>query len=202
MNFFQNTCKPNGFGGKVMVTMMNSVHSKLADWGFSHLSVKTDWNILDIGCGGGANVAKWLKECEKGYVTGFDYSEISIAKTKKLNKVAVEQSRCMVIKGNVLDMPFENEKYDCISAFETVYFWPGLKDSFGEVFRVLKKDGLFMICNEVDGKNQADEKWTKCIEGMIIYNASQLKNILEKVGFSKIYIDENNKHWLCIVARK
>ena len=34
MGFFENTRKPQGFGGKLMVKMMNSGHSKLAQWRF------------------------------------------------------------------------------------------------------------------------------------------------------------------------
>ena len=33
MSFFENTKKPEGLGGKIMVAMMNSGHGKLADWG-------------------------------------------------------------------------------------------------------------------------------------------------------------------------
>ena len=33
MSFFENTRKPTGFGGKVMVNMMNLFHAPLADWG-------------------------------------------------------------------------------------------------------------------------------------------------------------------------
>lgn len=34
MGFFENTRMPKGFGGKIMVRMMNRGHSKLAHWGF------------------------------------------------------------------------------------------------------------------------------------------------------------------------
>lgn len=40
MSFFQNTCKPSGLGGRLMVKMMNSGHAKLADWGFSQIQAK------------------------------------------------------------------------------------------------------------------------------------------------------------------
>ena len=83
MSFFQNTCKPSGLGGRLMVKMMNSGHAKLADWGFSQIQAKADARVLDAGCGGGANVAVWLKQCPKGRVTGMDYSEISVAETRK-----------------------------------------------------------------------------------------------------------------------
>ena len=81
MSFFQNTCKPSGLGGRLMVKMMNSGHAKLADWGFSQIQAKADARVLDAGCGGGANVAVWLKQCPKGRVTGMDYSEISVAES-------------------------------------------------------------------------------------------------------------------------
>ena len=42
MGFFENTRRPEGLGGKIMVKMMNSGHSKLAHWGFSRISVKED----------------------------------------------------------------------------------------------------------------------------------------------------------------
>ena len=90
MSFFQNTCKPSGLGGRLMVKMMNSGHAKLADWGFSQIQAKADARVLDAGCGGGANVAVWLKQCPKGRVTGMDYSEISVAETRKINDAAIK----------------------------------------------------------------------------------------------------------------
>ena len=37
--------------------------------------------VVDIGCGGGANIAKWLDKCVNGHVTGLDYSEVSVAES-------------------------------------------------------------------------------------------------------------------------
>ncbi|CCZ25678.1 putative uncharacterized protein [[Ruminococcus] torques CAG:61] len=39
MSFFQNTCKPKGIGGKIMVHMMNTGHSSMAEWGFTHMEI-------------------------------------------------------------------------------------------------------------------------------------------------------------------
>ena len=41
--------------------------------------------------------------------------------------------------------------FDLATAFETAYFWPGLEKCFGEVCRVLRPGGVFMICIESDG---------------------------------------------------
>ncbi len=56
MSFFDNTRKPAGFGGKIMVSMMNLGHHALAEWGLQFLNLAGDAKILDCGCGGGANI--------------------------------------------------------------------------------------------------------------------------------------------------
>ena len=172
MNFFENTRKPQGFGGKLMAKMMNSGHAKVSQWGFSNISAKPDAKVLDVGCGGGANIATWLDKCRNGHVTGLDYSEVSVAESQELNAAAIKQGKCRVLQGDVSSIPFSDEVFDYVSAFETVYFWPGLKKCFSEVNRVLKSGGTFLICNESDGTNASDEKWTKIIGGMKIYNLS------------------------------
>lgn len=203
MNFFENTRKPQGFDGKLMAKMMNSGHAKVSQWGFSNISAKPDAKVLDVGCGGGANIATWLDKCRNGHVTGLDYSEVSVAESQELNAAAIKQGKCRVLQGDVSAIPFSDEVFDYVSAFETVYFWPGLKKCFSEVNRVLKSGGTFLICNESDGTNASDEKWTKIIGGMKIYNRDQLVAALKEAGFTEIktYINAK-KHWMCIAATK
>ena len=55
MSFFENTRKPVGLGGKIMVAMMNLGHSPVARWGLQFLNAAPDAKVLDCGCGGGAN---------------------------------------------------------------------------------------------------------------------------------------------------
>ena len=203
MSFFENTRKPQGFGGKIMVKMMNSGHSKLAKWGFTKIYAKSNAKVLDIGCGGGANIANWLAKCTNGHASGIDYSKVSVVESEKLNAIAIKQGKCDIVYGDVSSMPFDDEAFDCVSAFETVYFWKDLEKCFAEVHRVMKNGGTFLICNESDGTNSKDEKWAKKIGGMKIYNEMQLRTMLEKVGFCDIksFVDAK-KHWLCIVANK
>ena len=59
-----------------------------------------------------------------------------------------------------------------------------------------------MICNESNGENPKEEKWTKMIQGMKIYNSEQVKNSLEGAGFTDIKTHKNKKGWLCVVCKK
>ena len=74
MSFFENTRKPVGLGGKIMVAMMNLGHSPVARWGLRFLKLTPDAKVLDCGCGGGANIKRLLKKCPEGIVKGVDYS--------------------------------------------------------------------------------------------------------------------------------
>ena len=202
MSFFENTKKPEGLGGKIMVAMMNSGHSKLADWGMSFLGLSTDAAVLDCGCGGGANLCKLLKRCPNGTVTGIDYSSVSVEKSKKLNAKTISEGRCCVLETSVAVLPFEDNKFDVVTAFETVYFWSGLVDCFREVYRVTKTGGIFLICNEATGDTDKNDKWTQLIDGMTIYRDAQLKTALREAGFTNIQIHKNKKDWLCVTGQK
>ena len=202
MSFFENMKKPEGLGGKIMVAMMNSGHGKLADWGMSFLSLSTDAAVLDCGCGGGANLRKLLKLCANGTVTGIDYSSVSVEKSKRLNAKTISEGRCCVLEASVAALPFEDNKFDVVTAFETVYFWPGLVDCFREVYRVTKTGGIFLICNEATGDTDKNDKWTQLIDGMTIYRDAQLKTALREAGFTNIQIHQNKKDWLCVTGQK
>ena len=201
MSFFENTRKPEGFGGKIMVAMMNVGHSAVARWGLQFLELAPDAMVLDCGCGGGANMKRLLKKCPQGIVKGIDYSPVSVEKSKKVNEAAVTKRRCDVLCASVAELPFEPEQFDAVTAFETVYFWPDLPQCFREVYRVLKPGGTFLICNESNGDSDKDEKWTEIIGGMTIYKDAELKAYLEQAGFHEVQIHKK-KSWLCITARK
>ena len=201
MPFFDNTRKPTGFGGKVMVAAMNLGHRALADWGLS-FGPAAFQKALDCGCGGGANLKKLLKCCPGCHVTGADYSAVSVEKSQAVNRGAIEAGRCRVLRASVAALPFEDAQFDLVTAFETVYFWPGLQPCFDEVYRVLKPGGTFFICNECGGDNAKDDKWTERIDGMTIYTDVQLRAALEQCGFSDIRMHKSPRGWLCASARK
>ena len=100
-----------------MTKMMNSGHAKLSQWGFSNISAKPDAKVLDVGCGGGANIATWRDKGRNGHVTGLDYSEVSVAESQELNAAAIKQGKCMVLQGDVSAIPFSDEVFDYVSAF-------------------------------------------------------------------------------------
>ena len=59
MSFFENTRKPVGLGGKIMVAMMNFGHSAMAEWGLRFLQPAPDAMVLEM-CIRDSNVSELL----------------------------------------------------------------------------------------------------------------------------------------------
>ena len=69
-----------------------------------------------------------------------------------------------------------------------------------EVRRVLRRAGVFMICNECGGDG-CGENWEKVVSGMTVYSGEQLRDMLERAGFSGIRLHTNSRGWLCATAK-
>ncbi len=202
-DFFSQTKKPEGFLGKMMLGTMNSGHAKLADWGFTHLPEMLPENAVDLGCGGGRNAGELLKMYPKAHVTAVDYSELSVEKAKDYNNAMISAGRCDVLQGDVSDLKLPKETFDLATAFETVYFWPGLEKCFAQVAKMLKPGGYFMICNESDGTDATGLKFEKIIDGMKNHTVEEIEAALRAVGFSEVRSDHHpSKPWITVLAKK
>ena len=202
-NFMNQTRKPEGRLGKLMLSSMNNGHAKLADWGFAHLPEISPEKAVDLGCGAGRNAGELLKRYPQAHVTAVDYSALSVEKTKEYNKRMIEAGRCHVLQGDVAELKLPDEAFNLATAFETVYFWPGLEKCFAQVARVLKPGGWFLICNESDGRDAAGTRFEGIIEGMRCYTPEQIGAALKAAGFSEVVSSHHpSKPWITILARK
>ena len=207
-----NARKPEGELGDKLLDRMNESHESLAQWGVSHLDIAADDIILDIGCGGGVNVERFL-EMTENKVYGLDYSQIAVDKSKKLNQNAIDEGRCEIIQGSVSQLPFGDNSFDIATGFETVYFWPDFVNDCKEVRRVLKEDGILFICNEAI-PNEEDERQKELIDllDMKIFSEDEFERYLREAGFSDIICfshegpDSLDRElvtgWICVIARK
>ena len=202
-DYVSQTRKPEGILGKIMLKGMNSGHAKMADWGLDHLQNIAPDSIVDLGCGGGRNAGALLLKYPKAHVTAVDYSALSVEQAKAYNQEMIKAGRCTVQQGDVSALTLPEESYDLATAFETIYFWPGLTQCFSQVAKVLKPGGYFMICNESDGTDAASLKFEKIIDGMKNYTEEDITAALKEAGFSKVKADHHkNKPWLTVLARK
>ena len=181
---FTNCACPKGFLGRCMLRFMNFGHAPLTNWGLDHVDFSDGMVMLDIGCGGGATLKRLLKRSPEGMVYGIDISEESVVKAKNVNKQLLNK-QVFVRQGSADSLPWKDQKFDVVTAVETVYFWPNLPQCFQEVKRVLKPGGQFAIMLEVI---EGDSIWTNVVEGMTVYSPEMLKDMLEQAGFGDVKV--------------
>ena len=201
--FLNQTRKPEGTLGKLMLSGMSFGHASVANWAMSLLTISEPQEIVDFGCGNGRDVRELAKKYPTSHVTGIDYSPLSVEKARKTNSALIDAGRVSVEEGNVSNLTLEAKKFDLATAFETIYFWPGLAKCFGEVRKILKPDGKFMVVTESDGQDKISQWFKARIDGMNTYTADEIESALKAAGFSSITINHHEKFpWLMLLATK
>jgi len=183
---------PKGFIGKTMLKIMNSAHSSIMDWGLSKIHINDNSIVLDIGCGGGKTIRLLLKRIKSGTVYGLDYSAEAVSLSLKENEEAAQSGRVIVKQGSVSALPFSEDTFDIVTAFQTHYFWPDLKNDIAEICRILKTNGQFLLAAELYKINYHMKEY-KTRESM--------KKLLEDSGFTNIIIRETKQN-ICFAGIK
>lgn len=186
MGIFDNMRKPKGKLGQIQLKSMNKEHTPVALWCLKHLDIKSDDIILDIGCGGGININRMAKQAKKVY--GVDYSIESVKVSREVNRQEIFDGKVEVMKGDAQSLPFEDGTFDIVTAFETVYFWPNIEKCFGEVKRILKPGGIFLIGAESNGSDNIPMKISKKLIDMTVYTDGELTQFLQNNDYSKITV--------------
>ena len=201
--------KPSGLFGRFILWDMNRHHSKLTDWGLSHVSIKKTDTILDIGCGGGRTIHKLAAMASAGKVYGVDYSDDSVAAARRANAHRIDIGRVEIQQASVSQLPFLNETFDLVTAIETHLFWPDLPNDFRETFRVLKPGGTLLIVAEIYKGGKHLEGVRKKIfdkhlaARMNLLTPDEHRELFTKAGFPDVEIfEELDKGWICGIGKK
>jgi SAM-dependent methyltransferase len=167
--------------------------------------VVLDESVLDLGCGNGR-----LYELFSGKnidYTGIDYSKnlIQIAKEKYGNKF---------IEGDILNLPFSEQKFDSVWAIAVLHMIPSKelrKRAVSEIRRVLRHGGRVIVVvwklKSLFRKNIFKD-WRNTGKKRYYYkfNKRELRKLFEESGFEieeLRYLKRNNKKTnILIVAKK
>jgi ubiquinone/menaquinone biosynthesis C-methylase UbiE len=186
---------------------MNSRHSKVTDWGLSHVSIGKQDIILDAGCGGGRTVSKLAAIATQGKVYGIDHSPESVAMATRTNQQWIELARVEVREASVSRLPFSDGAFDVVTAVETHFWWPALPTDLRQVLRVLKPGGRLIIIAEVYKgaaafTSKAAERYSEKT-GMALLSVEEHRELIADAGYSDVQvITEPRKGWICCIGSK
>jgi ubiquinone/menaquinone biosynthesis C-methylase UbiE len=199
--------KPTGLFGRLTLWRMNKSHSKLTDWGLTHITVESRSTVLDVGCGGGRTVGKLAAMAVQERVHGIDYSEESVAASRRYNAQAIRAGRVEIHLADVGKLPFPDNAFDLVTGVETHFWWTDIAAGFREIRRVLKPGGTLILIAEV--YKGADTLASRLCEkyasntGMKMLTVEEHRNLLTSVGFADVRIDAfAAKGWITAQGRK
>ncbi len=199
--------KPTGFFGRLTLRRMNKSHSKLTDWGLTHTAVELRFTVLDVGCGGGRTVSKLAAMAAQGKVHGIDYSEESVAASRRYNAQAVRVGRVEIHLADIGKLPFADNTFDLVTGVETHFWWPDIATGLREIRRVLKPGGTLILIAEV--YKGADAIMSRLCEkqalisGIKMLTPDEHRDLLASAGFADVRIDAlAAKGWITAQGRK
>jgi ubiquinone/menaquinone biosynthesis C-methylase UbiE len=156
--------------------------------------------ILDVGCGAGVPVARFL--VESGFqVVGIDFSE------KMLELARKNVAKATFIQKDMTELDFVDNSFDGLTAFYSIIHVPREKHSrlFQSFHRILKPEGIILAClgsDEWEATDQyygTDMFWSQ-------YSPEKSLQLLTDAGFEPIY-DRilkigNEKHYWILARNK
>jgi len=176
-------------------------------------------DILDLGCGKGRHSLLFAENDFR--VTGFDLADNGL---NVLSKEAKKKNLDIdVVKGNAVDLPFEDESFDGIIAYHSIYHVTseGMRNVIKEINRVLKKGGeiyLTMIskntysftspeCETVDSNVRIKEEQAGNFLPHYFVDYEDIKNLFEDFEILKvrqiedIYKGKSSWHYFLLLRK-
>lgn len=163
--------------------------------------------VLDLGCGAGVPVTRWL--VERGFsVTGVDLSEKQIELARRLSPGAT------FIRADMSELAFEPETFDAVVAFHSIIHVPRADhpELLANVHRWLKPGGHFLATLTVTDFEGEDGDWEGWGAAMRWSHYDEEANIemLRETGFGLVYAEprtgkgtgDADETWLWVLARK
>lgn len=105
----------------------------------------TGGHVLEIGPGPGYIGLEWLKKCPEGTLTALEISPEMIKTAQRNASSYGFESRVTYTAGSCMEMPFNDMSFDAVFSNGSLHEWEDPLKALNEIYRVLKKDGIFCI---------------------------------------------------------
>lgn len=109
--------------------------------------------LLDVPVGTAIFTAGKYRRMKAAEIIGLDYSKEMIA-IATLRKETENISNLSLVQGDVGELPYADESFDCVLSMNGFQAFPDRDKAFAEIFRVLKPGGCFCGCFYVKGERQ------------------------------------------------
>jgi len=178
---------PVGLKGRLAGIIMNLIHTNqykkiIQRYIIDKIDTINHLSILDVGCGGGKVISLFSSMLEKSKIYGIDHSVDMVNLSRRVNKAGISDETVNIVQGNVNKLPYSDDFFDIVTAFDAINFWNDFDNSIIEIKRVLKQNGMFLIVN---GYPKEGTKWWNFVK---FKNDNEYRAVLSEHDFKEINI--------------
>ncbi|WP_353145184.1 class I SAM-dependent methyltransferase [Chryseobacterium sp.] len=184
----QHLANPQGEKGIEIGEMMNATNISMTLESVRTLLIEDNEQILEIGHGNAAHLKNILSLAKGLQYTGVDISETMHNEARRINQEFEKQAHFVLYGGEKL--PFEDQSFDKIFTVNTVYFWKNPVEFLNEIYRVLKKNGTFVL---TFGQREFMEKLPFTAYDFTLYSNSEMEQLVSKSNFKRMKISEKEE---------
>lgn len=175
---------------------------------YSDIDFSTVTNLLEVGCGVGAQSEILLRRFPHVHLTGLDYSEKQILQAESyLTTIPYATNRYTLLQGNAMDMNFDSQaQFDGAFLCWVLEHIPEPARVLSEVRRVLKPGSPIVITEVLNSSFFVEPYSPSVLQYWMRFNdlqydmggdpfvGAKLGNLLQSVGYQRIVTEPKTYH--------
>lgn len=145
----------------------------LLPWIHQHIDLSACRNVLEIGCGVGAQLKILAKRFPDTHFTGIDSSSEQIGLAEVLLADEIERKQISLIQGSAEELPFSEASFDAVVIYWVLEHLEHPATALGEATRVLKENGLLLATEVFNAGVYCDPPRTALMDYWSEFNSLQ-----------------------------
>ncbi len=191
--------RPSGFFGRhLILRLLNRVNQQDNALALDALRLTREDIVLEIGFGGGGLLGDMARFVDQGHVSGVDLSSDVVKAGLARFAKQVKAGRVDLTCADVRQLPFGPATFTRVCTVNTVYFWPEPLRALAEIRRVLRVNGILVVCftPKADMKNRGFTRY-----GFTLYEPEEVLYLLTSAGFRNVTMTARmGRHGACNAA--
>jgi arsenite methyltransferase len=163
---------------------MEHGHRPVGEQAVARMRVESDSRVLDVGCGSGWATRLLADYAFNGRVTGIDISD-------EMVRVARESSESYknvdFEVASADNLPFDDQEFTHAFSMESLYYYRNIPRALGEIYRVMRKGGLFCAVVDLYWENEATHQWVDTLNVPVeLLSVDDYRSLFLDAGFTSI----------------
>src|SRR5215831_7553334 len=163
---------------------MERGHRPVGEQAIARMQVEPDSRVLDVGCGSGWATRLLADYAFNGQVTGIDISDemVRVARESSLSHHHVDFE-----VASAEQLPFRDQEFTHGFSMESLYYYRNIPRALGEIYRVMRKAGLFCAVVDLYWENEATHQWVDTLNVPVeLLSVDDYRSLFLDAGFTNI----------------